>query len=144
MKKRILIGVLVAILAIGLVSAVVYYHLGFRQRAEVSPVAIVTVYQNATLTDKLEQGEMLDWGSVSSGTQTMPLWIKNTGTVNASIGFNYNNEQFPGDWTLSWDYDNTKLLVSEVRTVTLNLTLPADVHAGSWEWDSDISAWEVP
>jgi len=144
MKKKILIGVLVAILATGLVSAVVYYHLGFRQSADVSPVAIITVYQNEALTDELQQGEMLNWGAVSSGTQTMPLWIKNTGGVNTLIGFNYRQDQFPGDWTLSWDYDGTALVPGEVRQVTLTLELPVDIHTGHWEWDSDISAWEAP
>jgi len=145
MKKRILFGVLATtILVLGLVGAVVYYNLGFRQKADVLPEAMITVYTNEGLTEELEQGEYLDWGSISSGTQYMELWINNTGLVNALIRFDYDHQPIPGDWTESWDYNDIALTPNEVRKVTITLTLPENIGTGHYEWNSWINAWKAP
>ena len=145
MKKRISLGVLVTtILVLGLVGAVVYYNLGFRQRADVLPEAIITVYTNEALTEELTQGEYLDWGPISSGTNLMDLWINNTGLVDALIRFDYDHQQLPGDWTETWDYNDVPIAPNEVRKVTINFTLAQDIGAGHYEWNSWINAWAAP
>jgi hypothetical protein len=142
-KKRISLGVLaITILTIGLIGAVVYYNLGFRQRADVLPVAIIKVFTNADQTEELKQGEMIDWGEISTGTYTQSLWINNTGSVAALIGFNYRGDQLPGDWQNYWDYDGSPLAPNDVVQVTITLVLPENVGAGHYEWDSWITAWE--
>jgi hypothetical protein len=143
MKKSMLIGVLAIIIVVsGLVAAVVYYNLGFRQRADILPVARIKVYTNEAQTDEVEQGENLDWGEVHSGTNTKELWINNTGGVYALLAFNYNPQQLPGDWTETWDYNDISLAPKELRKVTITLTLPENIGAGHYEWDSGITAWE--
>lgn len=144
MKKRISLGVLVIILAIGLSVAVVWYQLNFRQRAVVQPVAIIKVFQNEGQTDELKQGETLDWGDVTTGTYKMDLWVNNTGTVSAVLLFDYRRDQMPGDWQLEWDYDGTALAHYELRKVTLTLTLPENIGAGEYGWDSWIHASQAP
>ena len=147
MKKRISLGVLaITIIAIALVGAVVYYQLGFKQRADVLPEAIITVYTNEALTEELEQGEMLDWGEISTGKYTMDLWINNTGSVDALIALqNYGGfPGGPGGWTETWDYNNVPIVPGAVVKVTITLTLPADIGAGHYEWDSGIMARKAP
>jgi len=144
MKKKVLLLGLVIIVAIALVGAAVWWNLGFRQGADVTPVAIVSVFQDEAQTDELEQGEMLYWGEVHSGIQNMSLWINNTGSVNATLQFNYNGEQLPGDWQNYWDYTGDPLLVGETVMVTITLELPENVGVGHYEWDSGISATEAP
>ena len=144
MKKRILFGVLAtAILALGLVGAVVYYHLGFRQRADVVTGAMITVYTDSETTQEL--GQYLDWGelSTSPGTYTMDLWINNTGSVDVVLQFNYNGEQMPGDWQNYWDYDGSPLAVDDNVMVTITLELPENVGVGHYEWESWITAWDA-
>jgi hypothetical protein len=142
-KKRILIGGLViTVLAIGLVAAVVYYNLGFRQSAEVTPVAIVKVFTNAEQTDELTQGEMIAWGEVHAGEQTKSLWINNTGPAGAVLQFNVDQQQLQQwGWTETWTYDNTPLEQNELRPVTITLELPADIGAGHYEWNAGITAY---
>ena len=141
MKKRILIGVLATtILVLGLVGGVVIYDLGFRQRVDILPVAIIKVFTDAEQTEELKQGEMIDWGPISTGTYTQTLWINNTGPVDAVLGFNYRGDQLPGGWMEYWDYDNTPLVHNELRTVTITLVLPEHVGAGVYEWESSIIA----
>lgn len=145
MKKRISLGILaIIILAIGLIGAVVYYNLGFRQSAEVTPVATIAVYTDAAMTQEVEQGEMLGWGEVHSGTQTMDLWINNTGSVYALIGFNYDQQQLQQwGWTETWDYDGvTPIAPGDHIQVTITLTLPENIGAGHYEWNAGITAWE--
>ena len=143
MKKRISLGILViTIFAIGLTGAIVYYQLGFRQRADVAAEAIITVYTVEDQEEELEQGEYLDWGTISSGEHFMDLWIKNTGEVSAFIGFNYNQQQLQQwGWTETWDYDNTPLEHNELRPVIITLELPADIGAGHYEWNAGITAY---
>jgi hypothetical protein len=143
-KKRILIGGLViAVLAIGLVAAVVYYNLGFRQSAEVTPVAIVKVFTNAEQTDELTQGEMIAWGEVHAGEQTKSLWINNTGPVDADLQFNYDQQQLQQwGWTETWDYNSVPLVHNELREVVITLTLPENFGAGHYEWNAGITAWQ--
>ena len=136
-------GLAKTILVLGLIGAVVVHNLGFRQHAVVHPVAIITVYTDETLTEELKQGEMLDWGTISSGTHTMDLWIKNTGSVKAFIGFNYNPQQLPRDWQNYWNYDNEPIAPSEVVQVTITLIIPENIGSGHYEWDSGITAWKA-
>lgn len=144
MKKSMLIGVLAIIIVVsGLVAAVVYYNLGFRQRADVLPVAIVKVFTNVEQTDELKQGEMIDWGEVLAGsTNNKDLWINNTGAVPAVLQFNYRQDQMPWDWQNYWNYDGSPLAPNAVVHVTITLVVPENVGAGHYEWDSWITAWE--
>jgi hypothetical protein len=143
-KKRISLGILATVLAIGLAVAVVYYNVGFRQSAEVTPVAKITVYTDSDMTHEVEQGAMLAWGEVHSGTQTMDLWVKNTGSVPALIQFNYDQQQLQQwQWTETWSYDGvTPINVGDNIKVTITLTLPDDIGAGHYEWNAGISAWQ--
>jgi len=144
-KKRILLLGLVILLAVALVGAAVWYNLGFRQRAEVSPVAMIKVFFDEAQTNELKQGEYLDWGTITYGsTYTMELWINNTGSVNAILQFNVRQDQFPGDWQNYWDYDGSTLAPKELLKVTITLVTPADIGAGHYEWESWIAATEAP
>jgi hypothetical protein len=146
MKKRILIGVLATtILVLGLVGAVVIYNFGFRQRFEVVSAAKITVFLDIEGTQELQQGQTLTWGQITTtDPQHQTLYIKNTGTVNVTLQFNYDTQQFPGDWSLSWDYDNIKVLTGENRTVIMTLTLPSNIGEGTQECNSWIAATPVP
>ena len=145
-KKKISLAILVvAVLAIGLVGAIVWYNLGFRQSAEVVTAAKITVYTDAEKTDEVEQGEMLDWGSVVQGPNFKQLWIENTGSVPANITFYYDQQQLQnwGGWTETWDYNDEPIAVNAVVDVTITLTLPPDIGAGHYELDSGIGAHEA-
>jgi len=144
MKKSMLIGVLAIVIVVsGLVAAVVYYNLGFRQSAEVTPGAIVKVFTNANQTEELTQGEMIEWGEVHTGTQTKSLWINNTGLVDAVLQFNCDQQQLQQwGWTETWDYNNIPLVPNELRTVIITLTLPENIGAGHFEWNAGITAWQ--
>jgi len=144
MRKRISLGVLVTVLAIGLAVAAVWYNLGFRQRAEVKPVAIVKVFFDEAQTDELTQGETIDWGEVHTGIQTKSLWINNTGPVPAVLQFNYNPQQLPWDWKNYWDYDGSPLAVGQTIMVTITLELPENIGVGEYWWDSGISCSQAP
>ena len=144
MKKRISLGILaMTIIVLGLVGAVVYYNLGFRQSADVTPVAIVKVFTNAGQTEELEQNEMIAWGEVHTGTQTKSLWINNTGPVEADLQFNYDQQQLQQwGWTETWDYNGVPLVHNELREVIITLTLPENFGAGHYEWTAGITAWQ--
>ena len=144
MKKRIPIAVLVTILSVGLAMAAVWYFVGFRQGADVTSPAHIRVYKDEFLTDELQQGETISWGAVSPGSNYMPLWIVNDGSVDCILQFNYNGDQMPGGWTESWDYDGSALTSPTPLMVTLNLTLPQDVGVGHYEWDSGIGCTQAP
>jgi hypothetical protein len=141
-KKRISLGILVTVLAIVLVGAVVYYNLGFRQSAEVTPVAIVKVFTNEAQTDELTQNEMIAWGEVHAGSQPKSLWINNTGPAGAVLQFNPDQQQLQQwGWTETWDYDNTPLEHNELRPVIITLTLPENIGVGHFEWNAGITAY---
>jgi hypothetical protein len=133
-------GLATTILVLGLVGGVVIYDLGFCQRADILPVAIIKVFTDAEQTEELKQGETIDWSEVHEGIQTKLLWINNTGPVDAVLGFNYRGDQLPGGWMEYWDYNNIPLVPNELRTVTVTLVLPEHVGAGVYEWESSIIA----
>ena len=131
------------ILVLGLVGGVVVYNLGFYQRAEIEAVTKIRVFFDAEQTSELKQGDTLNWGIISSGVWTMPLYINNTGNAPVILGFNYRQDQLPGGWAQYWDYDSTPLAHHEVRIVTITLVLPQYVDAGVREWESWITATPI-
>jgi len=144
-KKKVLLGIAVAATVVALVGAVVVYNFGFRQRFEVVSAAKIRVFLNEGQTQELPQGQTLTWGPIeSTDPQNQTLYIKNTGTANVTLQFNYNQGQMPQDWSLSWDYDGNPVLVGETATVTMTLTLPPTIGAGTYECDSGITATPVP
>ena len=144
MKKSILFGAIAAtILGLGIVGAVVVYHFGFRQRAEVEAVSMIRIFFDEAQTNELQQGSTIDWGKIGSGTWKLTLYVNNTGNVPVTLTFDYNRGQMPGDWIEYWDYDGTALAHFDLRIVTITLVLPTYVSAGTWEWDSWIRAVPV-
>jgi len=145
MKKKILLGIVVAAVLVGLVGAVILYQFGFRQRFEVVSAAKIRVFLNVEGTQELMRGQTLTWGPIgNTDPQLKTLYIKNTGTVNVTLQFNYNPGQIPQDWSLSWDSENIKVLTGENVTATITLTLPSTIGEGTYECDSGISATPVP
>jgi len=143
-KKKILLGIVAAAVLVGLVGAVVVYHFGFRQRFEVVSAAKIRVFFDIEGTQELQQGQTLTWGLIeSTEPQHQTLYIKNTGTVNVTLGFNYDGQTIPGDWSLSWDYGGSPVLTGENVTVTMTLTLPSTISEGQWECNSGIQATPV-
>jgi ABC-type antimicrobial peptide transport system permease subunit len=145
-KKKILLGIVAAVIFVGLVGAAIVYNFGFRQRFEVVSAAKIRIFLNVEETQELQQGQTLTWGSIeNTDPQHQTLYVKNTGTANVTLQFNYNpGQQMPQDWTLSWDYDSNPVLVGETETVTMTLTLPSTIGAGTYECDSGIAATPVP
>ncbi len=141
MKKSILFGALITIICVlGIVGAVVVYHLGFRQRAEIEAVSMIRVFYDELQTQELLPGTTFDWGSISSGTHLLTLYVNNTGNGPVTLSFDYDRGRMPGDWVEYWDYTGTPLAQYETRTVTITLILPTYISAGTWEWDSWIRA----
>ena len=145
MKRKILLGIVVAAILVGLVGAVIMYNFGFRQRFVVVSAAKIKVFFDVGGTQELQQGETLTWGTIeSTEPQHQTLYIKNTGTVNVTLGFNYDGQPIPQDWSLSWDYGGIPVLTGENVTVIMTLTLPSTINEGQWECNSWIQATPVP
>mgnify|MGYP001094566259 FL=1 len=144
-KKKLLLGIIAAATLVATVVAVVVYNFGFRQRFVVVSAAKIRVFLDIGGTQELQQGQTLTWGPIeSTDPQYKTVYIKNTGTVNVTLGFGWNPQGIPGDWSLSWDYDNTPVLTGENRTVTMTLTLPSTIGEGTYECDSGFTATPVP
>jgi len=144
-RRRLLLGILTAAALVAIVGAAVVYNFGFRQRFEVVSAAKIRVFLGPGETQELLQGQTLTWGTITStDPQQQTIYVKNTGTVNVTLSFGWNGQQLPGNWSLSWDYDNTPVLTGETRTVTMTLTLPSNIGEGTYECDSGITATPVP
>jgi hypothetical protein len=147
MKKKILLGIVAAAILVGLVGAVILYNFGFRQRFEVVSAANIKVYLDAGLTQELQpqQGNMLTWDTITdTGPQHKTIYIKNTGIGNITLQFDYRRDQIPQGWSQSWDYDGSNVVQNDNVTVTITLTLPSTIGAGTYECDSWITATPVP
>ena len=144
MKKSLLLGIVASIVVLGLVGAAILYQFGFRQRFEVTSAAKIKVFRGPGETLELQQGNYLDWGPITTtDPQQKTLYIKNVGTANVTLQFNYNPGQIPQDWSLAWNYTGATVLVGATETVIITLTLPSTIGAGTYECDSGISATPV-
>jgi hypothetical protein len=144
-KKKILLGIVAAVLFVGLVGAAIVYNFGFRQRFEVVSAAQIRIFLGEGQTQELQQGQTLTWDPITSTSpQHKTLYIENTGTVDATLQLNYNQGEMPQGWTLTWDYDGSPVAQSTTVTVTMTLTLPSDIGAGTYECGSGITATPVP
>jgi hypothetical protein len=144
-KKKILLGFVVAAAVAGLVGAAIVYNLGFRMRFQVESAAKIRVFLDESQTQELQQGNYLDWGPITStDPQLKQLWIKNVGTANVTLGFGHDNQQMPQDWSLTWDYNGAPLTPGSTIQVTMTLTLPSTVGAGTYECNAGIQATPAP
>lgn len=135
MKKRNLLVLASIMMLVGVAVAVVMYHFHFRQRLILVSPAKIQVYYDQACTQEFKQGDTLDWGEHSSTeTLTKTLWIKNTGSVNVTLRFDWDRGQHP--WmTMSWDYDGSKLEVGQVKQVIISLDMPDEIGGGEFWWD---------
>lgn len=151
-KKRaraLLLGIVTAAILVGLVAAVVIYHFGFQQHFEVVSGAQIRIWLDEGLTQEFQQGDTLNWGQITDSTpKNMTLYIKDVGTVDATLQLGYDQNQFPGGqgggWSLSLDYGDTPLVHGgESRRVNITLTMPSTIDAGTWDIGSEIRATPV-
>jgi hypothetical protein len=148
-KKSILLGVVAITIAIGLVAAVVIYHFGFQQHFEVVSGATIEIWLDEGLTHEFHQGDTLNWGQITDSTpKNITLYIKDVGTVDATLQLGYDQNQLPGGqqggWSLSLDYGSTPLVHGgESRKVNITLTMPSTIDAGMWDIGSEIRATPV-
>jgi hypothetical protein len=142
MKKRIWLLGLVILLVVVLVGAAVWYNYGFRQGADVTTNAQIKVYPDSGMAQEIGQGNLFSWGAVSTGQNVKSVWVKNTGSVDVTLQFNYDGQQLPGDWTETWNYNGDPLTVGSNIEVVFTLTLPDNVGAGHYEWNCGIAATE--
>ena len=127
-----------------MVGAVVIYNFGFRQRFEVVSAAKIKVFLNVEGTQELQQGNYLDWGPITStDPQQKMLYIKNVGTVDVTLAFNYDGQQIPQGWSLTWDYNGDPVAQGAAIPVTITLALPSTVGEGNYECNSWIQATPV-
>ena len=126
------------------IGALVTYNLYYPQKAEITVVGQIKVYLDADLTQELGNGTTIDWGTLDISLVnvfTKNLWIKNTGEVTVVITFE------TADLPLLWGEILTPVGLTiapgEVKTVTLTLTVPFTATAGTYVWDSWITATEV-
>jgi hypothetical protein len=141
-KKRIWLLGLVILLVVVLVGAAVWYNYGFRQGVDVTTNAQIKVYPDSGMTQEIGQGNLFSWGAVSTGQNVKSVWVKNTGSVDVTLQFNYDGQQLPGDWTETWNYNGDPLTVGSNIEVVFTLTLPDNVGAGHYEWNCGIAATE--
>jgi len=139
MKKIIPIAVLAIVLIVGVGIAAVWWGIGFKQHAIVTPTASVSIFFDEAQTQELMHDGTLEWGEVGPGTKTTLLYINNTGPADAILEYNVNWEQLPGGWNTYWNYTGSTLPVGETIVVEITLELPEDVGSGEYWWDSGIS-----
>lgn len=143
-KKKILLGILVAAILVGLVTATIVYNFGFRQRFTVESAAKIRIFLGQGQTQELQQGNTIIWDTITStDMQQKTVWVKNTGTVDVTLEFNYNQQGFPPGWVLGWNYTGTTLAQGDIMAINMTLTLPSTISEGQWECDSGISATPV-
>ena len=140
-KKKLLLGIALAATLVATVIAAVVYNFGFRQRFTVVSAAKIRIFLGEGETQELQQGNMIPWDTITStDMQQKTIWVKNTGTADVTLQFNYDNQGMPGDWTLGWNYTGATVTVLEVIPINLTLTLPSTVMEGQWECNSWIAA----
>ena len=145
MKKSILLGVVATVMLVSVAAAVIFYNFGFRQRFEVVSAAKIQVFLDSGLTMELQQGQILYWDPITDTTpKSETLYVKNVGTVDVTLSFNYDRNQLPWDWSLSWDSEGTLLTQGSSVAVTITLTLPPSISAGTPECNTNIVAIPVP
>jgi len=140
-KKKVLLGIAAAAVLVGLVGAVIVYNFGFRQRFEVVSAAKIKVFLGEGETQELQQGNMITWDTINStDMQQKTIWVKNTGTVDATLKFNYDGQQMPNDWSLNWNYTGDTVAQGTTIPINMTLTLPSTINEGTWECNSWIEA----
>jgi len=97
----------------------------------------VEAYWDENLTDKLDDGEQIDWGtlwvgssndvaiylrSISSGQTTLHLTVANLTFHNASQIAIIPPENISNHMILAWDYDGSVVGLGDVIPVTLTLS----------------------
>jgi len=120
--------------ALGISQYVLYYP----NTATFSEVIEIGVYDDPQCLSKLTNGTTIDWGVVAVGTNTKIFWIKNHG--NSMVTLSLVSSGLPSGWSISWDYDGTEVAPNEVRKVTIILTVPSEAIAGTYYWDTWITA----
>jgi len=144
-KKKLLLGLLASAALIATVVAVVVYNFGFRQRFEVVSAAKIRVFLAEGETQELPQGNTITWDTITStDMQQKTIWVKNTGTVDATLQFNYDTQQMPGDWSLGWNYTGATVAQGTIIPINMTLTLPTFINEGTYECNSWITATPVP
>jgi outer membrane usher protein FimD/PapC len=127
----------IAVLAIAAYGAS-YYVLYYPNTANIPAGTMIKMYSNAECTTEVTNGTTISWGSVSVGSNTKTYWIKNIG--NANVVLSLTNSTMPSGWILSWNYDGTALAPAAVRSVVITLTVPVGATAGTYNWNSWITA----
>jgi uncharacterized membrane protein len=131
------------------VVAVVVYHFGFRQRFEVVSGVTLRVFYDSGLTQELQQGQTIVWEQITDTTpKSQTLYIENVGTVDATLQLGYDTQQLPQGWSLTWDYGGTTVVHGAHNSgnsiqVTLTLSLPSTIDAGTYDIGSEIRATPV-
>ncbi|MFB3888047.1 MAG: hypothetical protein ACE14S_01030 [Candidatus Bathyarchaeia archaeon] len=88
----------------------------------------IGVYSDSACT---QNATSLDWGTLSpGGVTTKTVWVKNSGTANATLSMTTTNWSPAGASqyiSLSWDRTGKVLAPNEVVQATLTLTVSASV-----------------
>jgi len=135
-----IIIVVVALSAL-VVSSLLTHLLYFPHEATVpppTPEPKIKMFSDDGCTLEVANGTTINWGTVSVGANTITYWIKNTG--NCDVTLSLTTAKSPSGWNLSWDYDGTAIIPADVRRVKITLTVPTDASAGTYGWDSWITA----
>jgi len=139
--KTLSIAVIAIMAILGLVVfGISYYTLYLQNTASVAAQAKIGIFLDAGYTSELTNGTTIDWGTVNLGSNTKTYWIKNTG--NCDVTLSLTTSTMPSGWTLSWDYDDSVITPGGGRKVIITLTVPNGAPAGTYSWDSWVSAVE--
>lgn len=131
-KSLLILATVVALSAIMVISAATIYSLNFTMNANVAQAGTVTITVNNTNYTN-GQALTLDWGTVTSGQNTVSIKIYNN--VNAPVTPSIGTTNLPTDWTLNLS-DVSSIPANGVVTRTLVLTVPANPTAGPYTWSA--------
>lgn len=106
----------------------------------------IMVYQDAECTAPLT---LIEWGDVEPGNQiNHSLYARNEGNMPVLLSLSTENWNPPSAslyLTLSWDYDNTLIIPSDIRMIILTLHVASDVSGiDTFNFDIVIMADEQP
>jgi len=85
--------------------------------------------------------EIVDWGNLIDGSQTMNWWIQNVGNTNVTLTLNVT--AVPDGWVLTWNYTNSVLEPTQVESVEIQLTVPSNELGGTYNWTYIIGTEEA-
>jgi len=141
-KTLLLITVLVmASLSVAAIALAIY-RLHFPSVGVVPAEVEVKVFADQECRVELANGTAVDWGAIHYGPNVKTLWVKNVGNCWGALTLHVSS--LPPRWSLTWDYNQTRIPPGGVHPITLTLTVPSGTPAGTYTWNFWIIAEERP